>query len=250
MRPTAVIPARYGATRFPGKPLAILGNRPMVQHVWERAVQSEAFDRVLVATDDDRIEAAVRGFGGEVVRTSIDCPSGTDRVAEVARALPEVTHWVNVQGDEPLIDPAALRALATLVMRAEDALCTLVRPLKESERQVPHVVKAVLTADGRALYFSRADIPFQRLDAEPPERWAHLGLYGYHREVLLKLASLSRSPLERTEGLEQLRALEAGIPIRVAKVAEGHAGVDTPEDLRRLSLQLVASRTAPGDADA
>ncbi|HLT30291.1 MAG TPA: NTP transferase domain-containing protein, partial [Myxococcaceae bacterium] len=144
MRPSAVIPARYGASRFPGKPLATLAGRPLVQHVWERAMKSEAFERVLVATDDDRIEEAVRRFGGEVVRTSASCPSGTDRVAEVARAHPEVSHWVNVQGDEPLIATSSLQALAELVVQTRDALCTLVRPLKESERQVPHVVKAVV----------------------------------------------------------------------------------------------------------
>lgn len=244
MRPSAVIPARYGASRFPGKPLATLAGRPLVQHVWERAMKSEAFERVLVATDDDRIEEAVRRFGGEVVRTSASCPSGTDRVAEVARAHPEVSHWVNVQGDEPLIATSSLQALAELVVQTRDALCTLVRPLKESERQVPHVVKAVVAADGRALYFSRADLPFRREDAAPPDRWAHLGLYGYPREVLLRLASLPPSPLELSEGLEQLRALEAGIPVRVAKVPEGHAGVDTPEDLLRISLQLTTSSAA------
>ena len=244
MRPTAVIPARYGAIRFPGKPLANLAGRPLVQHVWERAMKSDAFDRVLVATDDDRIEDAVRAFGGAVVRTSAACPSGTDRVAEVARAHPEVTHWVNVQGDEPLIALDALRSLAELVVQTEGALCTLVRPLEESERQVPHVVKAVVASDGRALYFSRADVPFQRVDSAPPERWAHLGLYGYQREILLHLAALPPSPLEQSEGLEQLRALEAGIPIRVAKVAQGHAGVDTPEDLLRISLQLATSSAA------
>lgn len=213
-------------------------------------MKSGAFERVLVATDDDRIEGAVRGFGGEVVRTSPSCPSGTDRVAEVARAMPGVAHWVNVQGDEPLIAPEALQALASLVVEAGEAISTLVRPLEESERQISHVVKAVVAEDGRALYFSRADVPFQRVDAEPPARWAHLGLYGYPRELLLQLASLPPSPLERSEGLEQLRALEAGIPIRVAKVREGHAGVDTPEDLLRLSLQLASPTSARRVEDA
>lgn len=245
MRPHAVIPARFASTRFPGKPLVLLAGKPMVQHTWERTVSSGAFEQVLIATDDARIADAARGFGAEVALTSPDCASGTDRVAEVARARPEVQLWVNVQGDEPLIDPDSLRTLALLLAGPDVELATLVRPLAEEERAVPHVVKAVITerASGQdeALYFSRADVPFLREGGRPPKRWAHLGLYGYRRDVLLRLAALPPSPLEQAEQLEQLRALEAGIRIRVARVAAGAPGVDTPTDLEH-AARILASR--------
>lgn len=233
VRPTAVIPARFASSRFPGKPLALLAGRPLVQHVWQRCVDSGAFAQVLVATDDARIARAARDFGAEVALTREDCASGTDRVAEVAAAHPEVLHWVNVQGDEPLIAHASLRALAELIVQPQVELATLVRPLAEEERASPHVVKAVVTGNDEALYFSRADLPFQREGGATPQRWAHVGLYGYRRDVLLRVAALPPSPLEQVELLEQLRALEAGVRIRVARVASGSPGVDTPEDLAR-----------------
>jgi 3-deoxy-manno-octulosonate cytidylyltransferase (CMP-KDO synthetase) len=244
-RPTAVIPARYQSTRFPGKPLALLGGKPMIQHVRERCLQSGAFERVLVATDDERIADAVRGFGGEVVLTSPDCPSGTDRVAEVARQLGDAEVLINVQGDEPLISPDALRELAGAFADPSVEMATLIRPLAAEERSNPNVVKVVLSLNGDALYFSRADIPFDREGAGGAPRWAHLGLYGYRRAVLLRLAGLSPSPLERMESLEQLRALEHGIRIRCRFTSHVSVGVDTPEDLVAAERLLGLGHPAP-----
>ena len=247
MKPIAVIPARFASVRFPGKPLAKLCGRPMVQHVYDRCVESGAFARVFVATDDERIADAVRGFGGEVAMTSPSCPSGTDRVAEVARAVPHADILVNVQGDEPLIAPDALRTLTGAFDDPSVQMATLVRPLEDAERDDPNVVKAVLAANGDALYFSRADIPYHRdagqgcAPAAVP-RYAHLGLYGYRRTTLLHLASLAPTPLEQVERLEQLRALEHGIRIRCRLTHHTSVGVDTPEDLARAEKAL----TKPG----
>lgn len=238
MKPIAVIPARYASVRFPGKPLALIAGKPMVQHVYERCLESGSFARVFVATDDSRIADAVRGFGGDVAMTSPDCPSGTDRVAEVARAIPHADVLLNVQGDEPLIPPEALRELAAAFDDPDVQMATLVRPLEDAERANPNVVKAVLAQNGDALYFSRADLPFDR-DAQQgrPEaaapRYGHLGLYGYRRQTLFKLASLPPTPLELSEKLEQLRALEHGIRIRCRLTSYISIGVDTPEDLVR-----------------
>lgn len=236
----AVIPARYASTRFPGKPLARLAGKPMIQHVFERCRDSGAFAGVFVATDDSRIADAVKSFGGRVVMTSADCQSGTDRVAEVARVLPFTDIMVNVQGDEPLIASESLR---TIVSAFEDPLvemATLVRKLDESERQNPNVVKAVLGWHGDALYFSRADIPYPRDANARVQRWAHVGLYAYRRDTLVKFASLPPTELEETEKLEQLRALEHGIKIRCLETQHRSIGVDTPEDLERAEAQLSA----------
>lgn len=237
-RPVAVIPARYASTRFPGKPLAPLGGKPMVQHVWERCLRSDAFSEVLVATDDERIRDAVERFGGQAVLTSPRCASGTDRVAEVARARPEARAFVNVQGDEPLVHPDALRSIATGLAAPDVQMATLVRPLEEQERANPNVVKVVLTRSSEALYFSRADIPFQRGEDGFPPRYAHLGLYGYRRDVLLELARLPPSPLEEAEKLEQLRALECGFRIKCMVSLHRSLGVDTPEDLALVEALL------------
>jgi 3-deoxy-manno-octulosonate cytidylyltransferase (CMP-KDO synthetase) len=234
----AVIPARYASTRFPGKPLARLGGKPMIQHVWERCAESAAFSRVVIATDDERIADAAQGFGAEVRLTSAQCASGTDRVAEVAKAMPEVPSFVNVQGDEPLIAPQALAALCRQLAEPHVEMTTLVRPLEDAERANPNVVKAVLSVRGTALYFSRADIPSARDPAAHPKRYAHLGLYGYRRETLLRLAALAPTPLEKAEGLEQLRALENGIAIHCSVSAYRGFGVDTPDDLARAEQLL------------
>lgn len=237
----AVIPARFASSRFPGKPLAPLRGRPMVQHVHARTVASGAFAAVVVATDDARIADAVRGFGGHVALTSPDCASGTDRAAEVVSRFPGVEVVVNVQGDEPLVDPAALRALAQAFSDDTVQMATLVRPLEEEERQNPNVVKAVVGLSGDALYFSRAEIPYAR-EGKPTPRWAHVGLYGYRRHVLEQLARLPPSPLEQVELLEQLRALENGLRIRCLPTAFRGVGVDTPGDLARAEQLL-----PPGD---
>ncbi|MBF5045082.1 3-deoxy-manno-octulosonate cytidylyltransferase [Aggregicoccus sp. 17bor-14] len=236
----AVIPARYASTRFPGKPLTLIGGRPMIQHVWTRCQEAGCFTEVLVATDDARIADAVQGFGGRAVMTSPACPTGTDRVAEVARGRPDVDVWVNVQGDEPLVDPASLRTLAGLFEDADVQMATLVRPLEAADAVSPNVVKAVLALDGDALYFSRATLPFVReaADVGSVRRWAHLGLYGYRRDTLLRLAALTETPLERAEKLEQLRALEHGIRIRCGQVQGHTVAVDVPEDVAKVEVLL------------
>jgi len=238
VKPVAVIPARWAATRFPGKPLASLGGRPLVVHVLEACRRSGAFAEVRVATDDERIAAAVSAAGGLVERTRTDHPSGTDRVAEVAARLPPAVEVVvNVQGDEPLVHGEALRALAAAFDDPAVEMATLVRPLRDEERGSPNVVKAVLDLRSDALYFTRADVPFSR-DAAPVRRWAHQGLYGYRRPTLLRLAALPPTPLERAESLEQLRALENGIRIRCIPTSHTSIGVDTPEDLQRAEVLL------------
>ncbi len=240
VKPVAVIPARWASTRFPGKPLALLAGRPIVVHVLEACRGSGAFSDVRVATDDERIAAAVTAAGGTVERTAAHHPSGTDRVAEVATRLPrEVEVVVNVQGDEPLIHPEALRALAGAFEDPAVEMATLIRALRPEERSNPNVVKALVDLRSDALYFSRADVPFDR-SGSPVERWAHQGLYGYRRATLLRLATLAPTPLERAESLEQLRALEHGIRIRCVRTAHPSIGVDTPEDLARAEALLPA----------
>jgi 3-deoxy-manno-octulosonate cytidylyltransferase (CMP-KDO synthetase) len=234
----AVIPARYQSTRFPGKPLALVAGKPLVQQVYLRCLESQAFSQVVVATDDQRIAAAVRGFGGEVVLTSPNCVSGTDRVAEVARQLSPQSVYVNVQGDEPAVHPESLVTLARTFDDPAVEMATLVRPLDESERSNPGVVKALVGLDGFALYFSRADLPYLRNPSACPPRYAHLGLYGYRRATLERLASLPPSPLEQAESLEQLRALENGIRLACRLTTRRSVGVDCPEDLPQATALL------------
>lgn len=241
----AVIPARYASTRFPGKPLVDIGGKPMIRHVWERVWQARGIADVVIATDDERIRQAALAFGAKVRMTSPAHPSGTDRVWEVAADLPQYTWILNVQGDEPRIDPAHLTALVETPPRFPDAdIVTLVSPLdvqdgsdlatREAWRD-PNVVKAVLSG-GRALYFSRASIPWNREDpAQPKGAYRHIGLYLYRREALARLTSLPPSPLEEIEKLEQLRALEAGMSIYAVPVDRAPVGIDTPEDLRLLA---------------
>ena len=226
----AVIPARWASTRFPGKPLAKLNGKPMVEHVYRRAEETRCFDSIAVATDEPRVIEAVQAFGGQAILTSRECASGTDRAAEVVRTLSHVDVVVNLQGDEPAVPPEALRALALAFDDPKVQLCTLVRELGEGERQNPNVVKAVLDESGHALYFSRADVPFERAPSAAP-RWAHVGLYGYRREVLLRLAALPPTALEQAEGLEQLRALGHGVRITCLRTAHRTRGVDVPGDV-------------------
>lgn len=232
--PIAVIPSRYGAQRYPGKPLALLLGKPMVQHVYERCVEAGCFSQVVVATDDLRIAEVVTSFGGAVTMTSPACASGSDRVAEVARreSTADEQVYFNVQGDEPAIHPDALASLATLFEAPSVQMGTLIRPLAEAERSNPNVVKVVLDATGHALYFSRADIPFQRDAQQPaPPRWAHLGIYGYRKATLRMVASLSPTELERTESLEQLRALAHGVRIVCQVTPHRSVSVDAPHDV-------------------
>jgi 3-deoxy-manno-octulosonate cytidylyltransferase (CMP-KDO synthetase) len=247
MKTAIVIPARYASTRLPAKPLLRTTGKYLVQHVYERACQARA-DQVIVATDDARIVAAVESFGGRVVLTRRDHPSGTDRVAEVARRL-DAEVVVNLQGDEPLIDPATLDLLPALLERDPDAdVATLATPITSAEQwHNPNCVKVVRDACGRALYFSRSPIPFVRggepdFAAAPPSFLQHLGLYAYRRRFLLSLASLPPDPLEELEKLEQLRVLAVGRRIHVGIVSHAAGGVDTYDDYRRFVQAYRQSR--------
>ena len=227
-----VIPARMGAQRLPGKPLLSETGKPLVVHTMEAARRAREARRVVVATDDARIADAVRAAGGEAVMTSADCRSGTDRVAEAARALPGQDLVLNVQGDEPEIEAASLDALiAAMEAVPSIPMGTLAAPIaSEEEAAAPSVVKVVVDRSGFALYFSRAAIPFRRDAAGPARTFRHVGVYAYRREFLAEFASLPETPLERTEMLEQLRALEHGRRIRVVPVDRAPPGIDTRED--------------------
>ncbi len=238
----AVIPARFHATRFPGKILADLNGRPMVEHVFRRAAAARLVHAVIVATDDERIAAAVRGFGGAAIMTRADHVSGTDRIAEVVAAHP-CRAVVNVQGDEPLLEAEAIdAAVKPLLDDSTVGMSTLCRPFTSlDEFRNPNVVKVVTNSRGDALYFSRSPIPYPRHDALPAAARAQVGLYVYRRETLLKLAALPAAPLEIVESLEQLRALANGVRIRVVETSHRTAGVDTPEDLERVRVLMEAA---------
>lgn len=229
----AVIPARYASTRFPGKPLHLIAGKPLVQHVWERCRECADLQRILIATDDDRIADAARAFGAEVAMTSPDHQSGTDRIAEAARQCPGATHIINVQGDEPLISPELIGSLAQkLKANPGIPMVTAANPLPPDSPLLddPNVVKTVLDRDGRALYFSRSRLPFLRNASDPRLKcYRHAGIYGYTREFLEEFIRWEPSMLEMTESLEQLRALENGAPIHVIVTQERSPGVDTPE---------------------
>jgi 3-deoxy-manno-octulosonate cytidylyltransferase (CMP-KDO synthetase) len=236
MKTAIVIPARYGSRRLPGKPLLRQTGKYLLQHVYERACQASRASTVVVATDDPRIVAAVESFGGQVVLTRRDHPSGTDRVAEAARRL-DADVIVNLQGDEPLVDPAALDLLPQLLERDPEAdMATLAVPATSLEQwHDPNCVKVVCDAAGRALYFSRSPIPHVRdgqpdFSAQPPRFLVHLGLYAYRRPFLFSLAALPPEPLEELEKLEQLRVLALGRRIHVGVVKGAAAGVDTYDD--------------------
>ncbi len=232
------IPARYRSSRFPGKPLAPLAGRPMIAHVIDRA-HAAALGRVVVATDDGRIARAAEEAGAEVRMTTGAHNSGTERLAEALRDEPcDVV--VNLQGDEPLIDPAAIRAvIAPFAADATLTMATLARPAADDEVADPNVVKVVSDAKGRALYFSRATIPYPRNAGESPV-WAHVGLYAYRKPFLMVYPTLSHCASERSEALEQLRVLHHGYPIAVVRGEYRAFGVDTPEDLERAERLLAA----------
>jgi 3-deoxy-manno-octulosonate cytidylyltransferase (CMP-KDO synthetase) len=236
----AIIPARFSSSRFPGKPLADIDGRPMIEHVYQRARSCETVTRVIVATDDLRVVDAVRRFNGEVRLTRSDHATGTDRLAEVAATL-ECDVVINVQGDEPLIDPRALsQAVAPLAADPTVPMTTLYRRIDDpADVHDPNVVKVVLDRAGFALYFSRAPIPYVR---DPrggwPPLYKHIGLYAYRRSTLMVLGTLEPTPLERIESLEQLRALEHGIRIKAVETVYDTIGVDTPQDLEAVRRLL------------
>jgi 3-deoxy-manno-octulosonate cytidylyltransferase (CMP-KDO synthetase) len=236
VRTAIVIPARYGSTRLPGKPLLRATGKYLIEHVYEQAKRAKCATQVIVATDDTRILAAVESFGGVGAMTRRDHPSGTDRIAEVAGGL-DVDAIVNLQGDEPLFDPAGLDLLAELLADDRAAeVATLATPIHDRETYLnPNCVKVVCDDRGRALYFSRSPIPMVRdgdpdFRSDPPRFLLHLGVYAYRRETLLRLASTPTHPLEQSEKLEQLRVLGTGGTIRVGVVTRAHRGVDTPSD--------------------
>jgi len=231
----AVIPARWASTRFPGKPLAELAGEPMIAHVVRRASEATTVEHVIVATDDERIARAAEKAGAEAVLTG-ECPSGTDRVAAAVAGRDEWDVIVNVQGDEPLLSGENIDVLVRGLLADPDApMATLCRPLEPERADDPNAVKVVRDAKNRALYFSRSAIPFPREAATAASLWRlHLGIYCFRREGLTHFVSLAPSPLERAEGLEQLRALENGIPILVLDAPHPADGVDTPEDLLRV----------------
>lgn len=239
----AVIPARYASTRFPGKPLHPIAGRPLLQRVVERCRLARSLQDVVVATDDPRIAEVARKFA-RVEMTREDHPSGTDRIAEVAARL-DADGYVNVQGDEPLMDPDVIDAVGRLLSTAE--MSTAATPIRTvAEYESPNVVKVVVGAAGQALYFSRRTIPYLRdHSSRPPGEHLgafpflkHLGIYGFRRDTLLRLVSLPVSSLEAAEKLEQLRALENGIPITVARVHHDSIGVDVPADVARVEALI------------
>ncbi|MAG30294.1 MAG: 3-deoxy-manno-octulosonate cytidylyltransferase [Deltaproteobacteria bacterium] len=238
----AILPARYGSTRFPGKPLTPIAGKPMIQHVWERTRTAKHVDAVAVATDDERIRTTCEAFGADVEMTAEDHPTGTDRLAEVARRRAGHDVIVNVQGDEPLIEGFVIDAAIEALLGDRDAaMSTVVHRAEPEAFDDPNRVKVVLDAAGVALYFSRAPIPFQRKDTgiAPLQ---HVGLYCYRRDFLLEFVTFERSPAERAEELEQLRALENGHRIRAAQI-EGWRSVpvDVPEDVAAVEAALARS---------
>jgi 3-deoxy-manno-octulosonate cytidylyltransferase (CMP-KDO synthetase) len=251
MTAVIVIPARYDSTRFPGKPLAPLKGKPVIQHVYENSRGSLLSREVIVATDSETIFEKVLSFGGKAVMTSRDHESGTDRIAEVARSL-RCDIIVNVQADEPLIRPEMIDDVIGLLSDEKADMGTLVKEIQNPEEVIdPNVVKAVFTQDGFALYFSRAPIPYHRdkwkdLDRFEIQRskfnvFKHIGIYSYRRDVLIKLAGMKPSRLEEREKLEQLRALENGFMIKVKETSSETIGVDTPQDLERVERWLSIS---------
>jgi 3-deoxy-manno-octulosonate cytidylyltransferase (CMP-KDO synthetase) len=247
-----IIPARWASTRFPGKPLHPIAGKPLLKHVWERCLHTKNLDLVIIATDDMRIASAAFGWGAEVALTSLKHSSGTNRVAEVARKSKQFAYVINIQGDEPLIDPHLIdRLVENLRSDRKVGIVTAAHPFENpADASSPHQVKVVVDLCGNALYFSRAAIPALADDgflavmlARQPRRrrsvfLRHQGIYGFRRETLLQFVRWKPSPLERAESLEQLRALENGVKVHVLVTATGSAGIDTPEDATALEQKL------------
>lgn len=238
----AIIPTRWGSTRFPGKPLQAIAGKPLIQHVWERVCAAGTLDGAIIATDDMRIAEAAFGFGAEISLTSSRHRSGTDRIAEVAKKLSGVTHIINVQGDEPLVDPALInRLVKTLLADPKIPMITAANRFGKNEDVAnPNAVKVVLDRNSDALYFSRSAIPFCRGGVVRVSYCRHQGIYGYSRKFLLQFIRWKPAVLEKTEQLEQLRALENGAKIRVVITKNGSIGVDAPEDAAAVEKVLSA----------
>ncbi len=237
-----IIPARYGSSRLEGKPLLIANNKPIIQWVWEKACSTSLAERVIVATDDERIYNTCKKFGAEVEMTSSSHKSGSDRIAEVALKHPEIAYIINLQGDEPLIEISNIELVIKNIKEDKNAdISTLVREIKdEKEINNPNLVKCVFDINHYAMYFSRSKIPFER-GTNTKGEWkfyGHLGIYGYKREALFKMTRLPQSPCEKAESLEQLRALQNGMKIKVAIVNNVPVGIDTMEDFEHFKSMI------------
>lgn len=247
MKIIAIIPARYASTRFPGKPLASINGKPLIQHVWERVSKSKSLKRIIVATDDERIFKKVKEFGGEGWMTLSNHATGTDRISEVAKNI-DADIIVNVQGDEPLIEPDVIdEAVKPFINNPEILMATLkTRITNNEELKDPNVVKVVTDINGFALYFSRFPIPYVRdtVSQPSPAHYKHIGIYVYKKDFLLKFAQMKPTLLEEAEKLEQLRALENGYKIKVVETEYNSIGVDTEEDLERVK-EILRKKTKP-----
>ena len=242
MNQTAIIiPARYGSSRLEGKPLLEACGKPIIQWVWEKGSKCKDIDRVIIATDDERIFNACKKFGAEVEMTSTNHKSGSDRIAEVASRHPEIGYIINVQGDEPLIEPDNIELVRKGVVEDDSAdISTLVREIKDEEEvNNPNLVKCVFDLNGYAMYFSRSKIPYER-NVGKSKFYGHLGIYGYKKEALFKMTKLSQTPYEMAESLEQLRALQNGMKIRVSVVENVPVGIDTIEDFNKFKAMVEA----------
>ncbi|WP_193211234.1 3-deoxy-manno-octulosonate cytidylyltransferase [Luteolibacter marinus] len=255
MSPTAtenhivgILPARWGSSRFPGKPLHLIAGKPLVQHVWEQCRKCSRLDELVIATDDARILEAAESFGARAVMTSPEHPTGTDRIAEAVRSIPVATIIVNIQGDEPLIDPALVDELAA-AMASDPSLdmATAANPLDPADPATgdPNVVKVVTALDGRALYFSRSPLPYFRNPVDGLPVYRHKGIYAYRRTFLERFVTWPPSPLEQAESLEQLRALENGASIKVLPTTDTSPGVDTPEQAAHVEAILTSPSSHP-----
>src|SRR5216110_1341702 len=239
-----IIPARWASTRFPGKPLRPIAGKPLLHHVWERCRRARKLDSVIIATDDMRIANAAFEWGAEVALTSPHHQSGTDRIAEVARKTKQFASIINIQGDEPLVDPALIDKLVeTLRSDRGIDIVTAAHPFANAaEASSPHQVKVIVDRDGNALYFSRYAIPFPRNRSVPIKYLRHQGIYGFRREALFDFVRSKPTPLERAESLEQLRALENGVKVHVLVTKHGSPGVDTPADAKALEQKLARAK--------
>jgi len=246
-RAAGIIPARWGSTRFPGKVLHPIAGKPLLQHVWERCLRAKSLASVIIATDDMRIAEEAFAWGAEVALTSSKHQSGTDRLAEVAARAREFSHLINIQGDEPLVDPKLIDRLVRELRKDRTLeMITAAHPFADAaEIESPHQVKVVLGLNKNALYFSRSVIPFVREANETTSYLRHQGIYGFTRDLLLRFVRWKPSPLERAESLEQLRALENGVTIRVVVTSGGSPGVDTPADAEVVERQLLSDAPTP-----
>ena len=240
MKETAIIiPARYGSSRLEGKPLLKANNKPVIQWVWEKAKSCKGIDRVIIATDDERIFNACREFGAEVEMTSTEHKSGSDRIAEVAKRHSEIEYIINLQGDEPLIETENVELVRKGIVEDDDAdISTLVREItEESEINNPNLVKCIFDVNHYAMYFSRAKIPYER-NLGQSKFYGHLGIYGYKKDALFKMTTLPQSCYEKSESLEQLRALQNGMKIKIGIVKNVPVGIDTMEDFEKFKAMV------------